>query len=597
MVTMPCRRNVRQMLLTVLRILLIPRGIVPSMPTRGRIDLRLASRVLLLQLVVVTLTLIVAFGLFAEFNRHRLDLQYGVHAMDIARVVASSPTVLNNIGRYEDISLTPTVTAPPALTNELATGPLQSVASRVEQRTHVLFVVITNTQGIRLAHPRRDELGLRVSTDPSKALSGQEEVVHQSGTLGRSIVAKVPVVEPGTNRVLGMVSVGISTKEFDEQFSQNLRVLAPLGGAALLIGVVGSVALARRWRGMTLGLRPAEMAELVRTQAAVLHGIGEGVLAADEDGRITFVNDEACRLLEIGTDLGGDVDEIGLTPRVLDVFHVADSAPALATVGQRIVVVSARRVQREGRPLGTVLVVRDRTDVESLTRQLDAVQVMSTALRAQRHEFANRLHLLNGLLHTGHVEEGLQYLEELLGSGPLGSALPGIDAIHDNHLQAFLGAKAAAAREAGVTLTIGENTWVSGRLELPVDVTTVVGNLLDNAIDAARTGGSPTKEVEIELLQEGSTLHVTVADSGDGVAPEFVEELFTEGTTTKPDSGIPGGRGIGLALSRQISRALGGELRLSNPVNPAAQRGLVGAEFIARLPGVMTEEEQWVEQT
>ncbi|MDP7727980.1 MULTISPECIES: ATP-binding protein [Mycobacterium] len=567
------------------------------MPTRGRIDLRLASRVLLLQLVVVTLTLIVAFGLFAEFNRHRLDLQYGVHAMDIARVVASSPTVLNNIGRYEDIPLTPTVTAPPALTNELATGPLQSVASRVEQRTHVLFVVITNTQGIRLAHPRRDELGLRVSTDPSKALSGQEEVVHQSGTLGRSIVAKVPVVEPGTNRVLGMVSVGISTKEFDEQFSQNLRVLAPLGGAALLIGVVGSVALARRWRGMTLGLRPAEMAELVRTQAAVLHGIGEGVLAADEVGRITFVNDEACRLLEIGTELGGRVDEIGLTPRVLDVFHAADSAPALATVGQRIVVVSARKVQREGRPLGTVLVVRDRTDVESLTRQLDAVQVMSTALRAQRHEFANRLHLLNGLLHTGHVEEGLQYLEELLGSGPLGSALPGIDSIHDNHLQAFLGAKAAAAREAGVTLKIGENTWVSGRLELPVDVTTVVGNLLDNAIDAARTGGSPTKEVEIELLQEGSTLHVTVADSGDGVAPEFVEQLFTEGTTTKPDSGIPGGRGIGLALSRQISRALGGELRLSSPGNPAAQRGLVGAEFIARLPGVMTEEEQWVEQT
>ena len=102
------------------------------------------------------------------------------------------------------------------------------MAVRVEQRTHVLFVVITNTQGIRLARiPTATSWGLRVSTDPSKALNGQEEVVHQSGTLGRSIVAKVPVVEPGTNRVLGMVSVGISTKEFDEQFSKNLRVLAP----------------------------------------------------------------------------------------------------------------------------------------------------------------------------------------------------------------------------------------------------------------------------------------------------------------------------------------------------------------------------------
>lgn len=570
------------------------------MASKGRIDLRLASRVLLLQLVLVTLTLVVAFALFAQFNRHRLDLQYGEHALDIARVVASSPTVVGNITHYEDTALTPT----PALVDELAAGPLQSVASRVEQRTHVQFVVIANAQGVRLAHPHRDELGRKVSTDPADALAGHDEVLHQSGTLGRSIVAKVPVLAPGSNRVLGMVSVGISTKAFDEQFSHNLRVLAPLGGAALFIGVAGSVAIARRWRGMTLGLRPAEMAELVRTQAAVLHGIDEGVLAADDTGSITFVNDEACRLLKIGNELGRSVDEVGLTPRVLDVFKAASeknsekiaAAPTLATVGERIIVVSARAVSREGRALGTVLVVRDRTDVESLTRQLDAVQVMSTTLRAQRHEFANRLHLLNGLLHTGHLEEGLQYLEELLGSGPLGSAIPGIDSIRDAHLQAFLAAKAAAAREAGVTLKIGENTWVSGRLELPVDVTTVVGNLIDNAIDAARTSDRLAKEVEVELLQEGSTLHVTVADSGDGVAPDFVEQLFTEGRTTKPDSGIPGGRGIGLALSRQISRSLDGDLWLSSPGKPESEAGLPGAEFIARLPGVMAEEEQWAAQ-
>ena len=186
----------------------------------------------------------------------------------------------------------------------------------------------------------------------------------------------------------------------------------------------------------------------------------------------------------------------------------------------------------------------------------------------------------------------LEYLEELLGTGPLGSALPGIDAIRDAYLQAFLAAKAAAAREAGVTLKIGENTWVSGRLVLPVDVTTVVGNLLDNAIDAARLGSNHTKEVEIELLQEDSTLHVIVLDSGDGVAPDFVEDLFTEGRTTKPDSGIPGARGIGLALSRQISRSLGGDLWLFSPGDTDGELRLTGAEFIAWLPGVMEEEAQ-----
>lgn len=558
------------------------------MTAKSRIDLRLATQALLLQFVIVTLTLVIAFGLFAAFNRQRLDIQYGFHALDIARVVASSPTVLNNIARYDDAPLTPS----PALVDQLAAGPIQGVASRVEERTHVLFVVVANTRGIRLASPRRDELGLHVRADITPPLAGHEETSHDSTVFGQAIVAKVPVVEPGSNHVLGVVVVGISTKAFDEQFSKNLRVLAAMGGVLLLIAVAGSAVLARRWRGMTLGLRPGEITELVRTQAAVLQGIGEGVLATDTAWKTTFVNDEACRLLQIGNEPGRHIDEIGLTPRVLDVFKAADSTPTLATVGERIVVVSARQVSRDGRELGTVLVARDRTDVESLTRQLDAVQVMSTVLRAQRHEFANRLHLLNGLLHGGHVDEGLEYLEELLGTGPLGSALPGIDAIRDAYLQAFLAAKAAAAREAGVTLKIGENTWVSGRLVLPVDVTTVVGNLLDNAIDAARLGSNHIKEVEIELLQEDSTLHVIVLDSGDGVAPDFVEDLFTEGRTTKPDSGIPGGRGIGLALSRQISRSLGGDLWLFSPGDTDGELRLTGAEFIAWLPGVMEEEAQ-----
>jgi two-component system, CitB family, sensor kinase len=557
----------------------------------ARADLRLATQVLLLQVAVVVLTLGIAGGLLALLSHQRLAAEYETRSLDVARAVALAPAVRADVARYDAVSLTPSA----ALTNELANGQLQQLAVEVAQRTGVLFVVITNDQGIRLSHPNRDELGRHVSTDPAEALAGHEVVERESGTLGRSVRAKVPVLAPDSDRVVGEVSVGISTAAVHHQLWTDVRAAAVLVGVALLIGVVGSVLLARRWRGLTLGLQPSEMAELIRGQAAVLHGIDEGVLAVDTAWKTTFVNDEAGRLLEVSNEAGRPVEEIGLTPRVLKVFRSADSTPELATVGDRIVVVSARHVAREGQNLGTVLVVRDRTDVESLTRQLDAVQLMSTVLRAQRHEFANRLHLLNGLLQSGHAEEATQYVEELLGSGPLGSALPGIDTIRDAFLQAFLAAKAASAREAGVTLRIGENTWVLGRLALPVDVTTVLGNLLDNAIDAARTGANATKVVEVELLQDGSTLHITVADTGDGVAPDFVEHVFTEGKSTKPESAIPGGRGIGMALSRQISRALGGDIRLSSPGNAGAE--LCGAEFIAQLPGVMVEEEaQWVAQ-
>lgn len=548
------------------------------MPGKRRFDVRLATQVFLLQLAVIALTLGIAFALLAGVSQRRLVEQYGKRSLDVARVLAAAPMVRTDVEQADLSMPTP---------EQLAAGPLQNIATKVRQGTGVLFVVITTDTGIRLTHPNDAELGKMVSTDPSSALAGREEVVQQTGTMGKSVRAKVPIYSLNSPQVVGQVSVGMSTESVYELLARDLRAAVLTGGPALLTGVVLSVLLARRWRRQTLDLQPTEMKELVRTQEAVLHGIGEGVLATDTEGNTTFVNDEASRLLEIGSATGHPVDEIGLTPRVLEVLRSCDPAPTLATVGDRVLVVSARPVSREGRELGTVLIVRDRTDIESLTRQLDAVQVMSTVLRAQRHEFANRLHLLNGLLNSGHADEASKYLGELLGSGPLGSALPGIDAIRDTYLQALLAAKAAGVREAGVTLQIGENTWVPGRLTLPVDVTTVLGNLVDNAIDAARTGSSPVKLVEVELLQQNSTLHITVADSGDGVPPELVDDIFTEGLSTKPDSDVPGGRGIGLTLSRQIARSLGGDIRLSSPGSPGEQ--LCGAEFIARLPGVMAE--------
>lgn len=545
---------------------------------------RLRTQIVLLQVVLVALTLGIAFGVFAYVGEQRLSGEYGQRALAIARTVAAEPAVRAGVQRYS-AAATP---IGPGLESELAAGDLFRIAEDTRVHTGALYVVITDDAGIRLAHPDIDRLGERVSTDPSAALAGAEVVIQERGTLGESVRAKVPVQRPDGTAVVGEVSVGISTTAVRAQLLSDLRRAGLFVVAALLAGVLGSLLLARRWHGLTLGLEPAELAELVREQAAVLHGIGEGVVAVDIGWRTTVVNDEARRLLGIDGASGREVDEIGLTPRVLEVFRAADGRPVPAAVGDRLVVVTARTVSRDGRALGAVLSVRDRTDVESLTRQLDAVRSMSTVLRAQRHEFANRLHLLSGLLHTGRPGEAAQYIDELLGSGPLGAALPGMDAIRDPYLQAFLAAKAAHARESGVQLRLGPNTWVDANLAVPVDVTTVLGNLLDNGIEAARAG-APPKRVEVELVQEDSTLHITVADSGDGVPVELVDSVFAEGVSTRPDNGVPGGRGVGLALTRQVARALGGDAVLAHPGD--GDSVLRGAEFIARLPGVLVEGE------
>ncbi|MFE3104846.1 ATP-binding protein [Nocardia tengchongensis] len=564
--------------------------------SRGPRSVRLRTQILLLQIAVVGLTLGLAFGVFAYVSGDRLSGEYGQRALAIARTVASDPQVRAAVARYADSPLP----AGPALRQELADGELERIADSARLRTGALFVVITDDAGIRLAHPDPARLGEMVSTDPSRALAGGEVVIQEHGTLGESVRAKVPVLQPDAvsgGRVVGEVSVGISTAAVHDQLLGDLRRAGLLVGGALLAGIAGSVLLARRWHGLTLGLEPSELAELVREQDAVLHGIGEGVVAVDAAWRTTVVNEEARRLLGIDPEPGAAVDAIGLTPRVLEAFRAADGHPVQAAVGDRIVVVTARTVTRDARSLGAVLSVRDRTDVESLTRQLDAVSTMSTVLRAQRHEFANRLHLLSGLLHTGRPDEATRYLGELLGSGPLGATLPGVDAIRDPYLQAFLAAKAAHARERGVHLRLGPNTWIDANLAAPVDVTTVLGNLLDNAIDAAAAGGA-VPLVEVELVQEDATLHIAVADSGAGVDPAVADSIFVEGVSTKSGGG-PGGRGLGLALARQVARARGGEVLLGDPggVREDSAR-LPGAEFIARMPGVLTEQEAaWTEES
>ncbi|AJW40716.1 Signal transduction histidine kinase CitA regulating citrate metabolism [Rhodococcus sp. B7740] len=544
---------------------------------------------LLLQAALVAVALAVAFGVFAISSGRQASEEYGERALAVARTVASDPEVRSLVEQFSAVDTAGTDAAPAGV---LAGGALQRAAEGARTRTDALFVVITDDRGLRLAHPDPTVLGQRVSTDPSGALAGNEVVEQERGTLGDSVRAKVPVLALGsTDVVVGEVSVGISTTAVRTELVKDLVNGGLVTGAVLLLGLAGSTLLARRWKRLTLGLEPEELAELVREQEAVLHGIGEGVVAIDPNGVVTVVNDEARSLLSIDGKPGMRIENIGLTPRLLEVIESPTAEPVLAAVNEVVVVAAARKVLRDNRNLGTVLTVRDRTDVETLTRQLDAVQSMSAVLRAQRHEFANRMHLVSGLLHEGHPDRASQYIDEILGVGPRSETVEGIDALSDAYLRSFLTAKAAHARESGVRMVLGENTWVGGEVAVPVDVTTVLGNLVDNAIDAARLGVRRPAEVEVELVQDGSTLHIVVVDSGDGVDLE-VDQVFVEGVSTKSTADSPGGRGVGLALSRQIARTRGGDVTLADvggQITDENERG--GAVFIASIPDALLTDE------
>ncbi|WP_426724806.1 ATP-binding protein [Curtobacterium flaccumfaciens] len=559
--------------------------------------LRFATEVLVLQLAVVVAVVALTSAVFVRIEVTRLERAAEGTALAIAQSVAAQSDVRAAVTRLsvDGTHLDPAV---------LADGPVQRAALAAQRRTGALFVVVTDDRGIRLAHPDTDRIGEMVSTSPDAALAGRETVSWARGTLGESARAKVPVSAPAaggaeTSRasrqsaVVGEVSVGFNRARVYDTLVEDSMPVIGAGLAAVLLAVIASVLIRRRLVRLTLGLQPEELVTLVQNQQAVLGGVGEGVIAIGPSGVVTVCNPEAVQLLGLADPVGQPVGSLDLPAPLGSMLDGGSAAPASATIvaGHRVLLVDVRTVSRDGRDLGRVAVLRDRTDVEALTRRLDAVGAMSTALRAQRHEFANRLHAISGLLDIGETVRARAYLADVQERGPLRYPVQHADRLTEPYLQAFLGAKGVEAAERGVLLRIGAETLVQGTITDPGDVTTVLGNLVDNAVSAAligdeqsRDGGSPW--VEVEVLDDGATLHLSVMDSGPGVPADAADSLFVRGPAAAPaseDVSQVHGLGIGLPLSREIARRHGGDVWLASP--GGADHGAV---FCARLEGVVS---------
>ncbi|MCU1577666.1 MAG: histidine kinase [Leifsonia sp.] len=539
-----------------------------------------SSQMLLLQLGVVTLVVLCTASFFMWLTYNRLVMDVESKALAVAQSVASQPDVRAEVAAVSSTHRVPS-------NSELRAGGLQAIAEDGRVRTNALFVVITDDDGIRLSHPTPALLGKEVSTSPSEALAGKEVTVLENGTLGPSARAKVPVWSPNGRTVVGEVSVGFSTRDILASLGTSVTPILIVVTGALLMGALASTFLVRRLRKLTLGLEPEEISALVQDQEVVLYGVAEGVIGVAPDGRVTVCNARARRLLNLPDIIGRQFRSLSIPAPILG---LVDGEQPMAGVTAQVVVrssvllVTARKVVRGSSNLGWVLTVLDRTQVEELSRQLDAVGALTTALRVQRHEFANRLHTVSGLLTIGDLDEAERYLRQTLESGPLKYPVEHGDRLQDSYLQAFVGAKGFEASERGVVLRVGPETLIRGVVTDPQDLTTVLGNLVDNAIEAAVRGKSTERWVEIEVLSEDDTLHLAVADSGDGVRGDR-ELPFVEGHSTRSTIGDAShGQGIGLPLSRRIARARGGDVWLTSD----GTVGGPGAIFCAKLPGVLS---------
>jgi two-component system CitB family sensor kinase len=517
---------------------------------------RLSARILANQLVILALTGMIGFVLFAFAQRAELDRAYEERALDIAQTTAAEPQIQQAMeyGGGDDV--------------------VQTVAERIRRSSGASYVVVIDLHGIRHSHPMPALIGEPVG-EPIVVLDGLPHVGTDQGATGRSANGKAPLYGP-SGALLGEVSVGIPERHVLGELWRELPTFGLYAAIATALGSAAAYLLARRLKRTTFGLELEEIAGLLQDREAMLHGIREGVVAFDPDGRITVVNDEARRLLGLGTALGTTLEEVlpdGRLRRALDGTLTGTDVTVLTY--EHCLVVNRMPVTLHGRELGAVVTVRDRTEMVGLLRELDSVRGLTDALRAQQHEFTNRMHTLAGLLDIGEYDDAYEFA---VGSAGAGQALTESvrNRIGNSLMVGLVVAKTTVATERGVRIVLGDDSALGQDPPHLRRLLTIVGNLLDNAVDAAGEGPPPPggREVRLTLVEESDQVMVRVADTGPGIPEGAAESIFEDGWSTRPERDTAR-RGLGLALVHRLVQRHGGTITVSEGA---------GAVFTVVLP-------------
>ncbi|MFJ8621582.1 ATP-binding protein [Kitasatospora sp. NPDC093550] len=535
----------------------------PSRRLPRRLVRSLAGQLFVVQVVIVAAVVAGGAVLAYLFTADRTEDAARGQVTAVAHAVADSPSVRAAVAGPDP------------------TAVLQPYVEQVRLDTGVSFITVMDTEGVRWTHPLPEQIGKRYLGHIDWALAGQTRSETYTGTLGPSVRVVTPVYDDG-HRVVALVSVGRTVESISAQLSGPLMALVGVAVAALALGGAGTYLANSRLRRHTHGMGPEELSHLYEYHQATLHSVREGLVLLDRSHRVVLCNDAARELLGLAGDVDGrPVTELGL-PEAL-VATVLGEEPVRDEVHltpERVVVLNTSTI---GTGLGRVVTLRDHTELQSLSGELDSVRGFTEALGAQAHEAANRLHAVVSLIELGRHEQAVEFATaELELAQQLTDRV--VAAVSEPVLAALLLGKAAQAAERGVELTLTEDSRIDDGLlppKLPArDLITVLGNLIDNAVDAAIAGAArSTAPPEVTVTAridgdgaDGACLLLRVADTGAGIDPSAVEDVFRRGWSTKQDGR---GHGLGLALVAQAARRNGGTVEVGRDR---------GAVLTVRLP-------------
>lgn len=503
-------------------------------------------RIFLLILVVSVFIIAALAQYFTASFEDYLATHVRDMAMNQAKIIASNDSIITAV-KHRDYKR------------------LATIADKLQSGTDFDYVVIGDTNSIRLYHPNPEKIGYPMQfTKPGALEKGESYFITGKGSIGMAMRAKTPIFDDD-GKIIGVVSIGYLISKIDSWRSDFLLPMAGVFILLLLVLMLLSWFFAAHIRRQMLGMEPKQIARVVRQQEALFSSVYEGLIAVDPDGYITAINRSARKMLGLSSPgrkwLGKPVSDV-VQPADFFTQQIAEKRQDAMVNFNGLSVIANREAIRSGDELlGAIISFRSKDEIATLNAQLTQIKQYVESLRTLRHEHLNWMSTINGLLQMKEYDKVLAMVQgESQAQQQLIDSLRG--AFADRQVAGLLFGKVQRARELGLTMTIVPGSQLH---QLPegldsTEFAAIVGNLLDNAFEASLRTQQGNKVVELYLSDEGDDVIIEVADQGCGVPEALREKIFEQGVSTRTDE--PGEHGIGLYLIASYVRRCDGVITL-----------------------------------
>lgn len=517
--------------------------------------IKLQTKITVFIIIVVFVSISVISSFVIVWMTRNIESRAATNVMNVAVMVAQSKEVVSALEIND---------------------PNKEISSYVNKQINKLdqieYITVANMQGIRYSHPNPEMIGKKfLGGDEYRVVkTGEKYISEATGALGKSLRAFVPIFDSENKKEIGFVSVGTLTNSIDKAKHTTIIYIVIISIGGLAAGVIGAFLLANNIKNTLLGLEPEEIARLYNEKMGIIDAIYEGLIAVDSKGVITLINDSALEILELKHRVNKN-DVIGQNIKVI--LPTSRLATVLETgvcefdkeqrINNTIIMTNKVPIKNNGRVTGAIATFRNKINVTRMAEELTGVKQIVDALRANNHEFMNKLHVILGLIYIEDLQEAKRYITNITQEQQ--KLLSSVTSkIKDTTIAALILGKISRAKELGVFLEIDEEANLEnkhGNIESR-DLVTIIGNLIENALEAVIKCDEKNKHVYVSIEEVDDEIEIEVEDSGVGIGKENISKIFKRGYTTKLGSG-----GVGMALVKETIENLKGKITIDSEKN------------------------------